>query len=283
MAPSGAAVRIEIPAAFAVRFEEHEDFLEGLGGLEFSSSATPGGGLSVWVDSEDLPAALAALEALGASGLLTFKEKSTDWTAESAALRRAVLVERYLFDPHEGVLATVPPSGVRRLFLPAVRAFGTGSHESTRLAVRLLLAEDLSGARVLDVGCGTGTLAFVAALEGAARVVAFDLDRDAAFATREQARANAVPRVSTFAGPLEALRPAARFDVIVANMIHEETAPVLSALRAHLAPKGRLLCSGQLVEREGEWEILLRRGGFRCVRSLRENEWLGTAWVSSNE
>jgi ribosomal protein L11 methylase PrmA len=284
LAPSGSAVRIEIPAALVAKFEEHhEDFFEGLGDLEFSSTAAPGGGVLVWVDSEDLPAALAALAALGASGLSTFKEVPRDWIAESAALRRAVLVERYLFDPHEGDLASVPPSGVRRLFLPAVRAFGTGSHESTRLAVRLLLAEDLAGTRVLDVGCGTGPLAFVAALEGAARVVAFDLDREAAFATREQARANAVPRVSAFAGPLEALRPAARFDVIAANMIHEETAPLLPTLRAHLAPGGRLLCSGQLVEREGEWEDLLRKEGFRQVRALRENEWLGTAWVSSNE
>jgi ribosomal protein L11 methyltransferase len=284
LAPSGAAVRIEIPAALVAKFEEHhEDFLEGLGGLEFSSVAAPGGGLSVWVDSEDLPLALAALDALGAYGLSTFKEIPRDWVAESAALRRAVRVERYLFDPHDGDLATPAPPGVRRLYLPAVRAFGTGSHESTRLAVRLLLAEDLSGARVLDVGCGTGTLAFVAALEGAARVVAFDLDREAAFATREQALANGVPRVAAFAGPLEALAPSALFDVIAANMIHEETAPLLPALSAHLAPGGRLLCSGQLAEREGEWEALLRKEGFRRVRSLRENEWLGTAWVSSNE
>jgi ribosomal protein L11 methyltransferase len=281
LAPSGPAVRIEIPAALVARFEEHhEDFLEGLGDLEYSSTAAPDGGVLVWVDSADVAAALAGFGARGLSGLSTFEEIPRDWIAESAALRRAVLVERYLFDPHDGDLATSAPPGVRRLFLPAVRAFGTGSHESTRLAVRLLLAQDLSGARVLDVGCGTGTLAFVAALEGAARVVAFDLDRDAAFATREQARANAVPRVSTFAGPLGALRPSARFDVIAANMIHEETAPLLPALRAHLAPKGRLLCSGQLVEREEEWEILLRKEGFRQVRALRENEWLGTAWVS---
>jgi ribosomal protein L11 methyltransferase len=279
----GRAVRIEVPAALAARFEEHDgDFLEGLGGLEFSSAAAPDGGAFVWVDSADVPAALASLAALGASGLLTFEEKATDWVAEAAALRKAVVVEKYLFDPHEGALATPAPAGIRRLFLPAVRAFGTGSHESTRLALRLLLAESLAGARVLDVGCGTGTLAFVSALEGARHVVAFDLDRDAAFATREQARANGIPRVSAFAGPVDALLGRARFDVVVATMIQEEIAPLLPALRARLAPGGRLLCSGQLVERRGEWEDLLRRSGFRIVRSISENEWLGSAWISEN-
>ncbi|HMA30109.1 MAG TPA: 50S ribosomal protein L11 methyltransferase, partial [Thermoanaerobaculia bacterium] len=251
------AIRIEVPAKLAVRLEENDgDFLEGLGGLEFSSVAAPDGGLSIWVDAADASEALASLAALGASGLSTFEEKPTDWVAESAALRRAVLVDRYLFDPHDGDLATAPPPGVRRLFLPAVRAFGTGSHESTRLAVRLLLSEDLRGARVLDVGCGTGTLAFVAALEGARRVVAFDVDPLAAFATREQACANGVPRVSAFAGPFEALARPARFDAIVANMIHEEIAPLLPAMRARLARGGRLLSSGQLVERREEWEDL---------------------------
>ncbi len=277
---SGSAIRVEIPAAQRGSFEEI--LFEGLGELQFSSTAAPDGRLFLWVDANDLDDALAALAALGARDLSTFEERSTDWVAESAALRRAVLVERYLFDPHDGSLATVPPPGGRRLFLPAVRAFGTGSHESTRLAVRLLLAEDLPGARVLDVGCGTGTLAFVAALEGARLVVAFDVDREAAFATRSQARANEIPRVLAFAGPLEALSDEIRFDVVVANMIHEEIAPLLPALDARLAPGGRLLCSGQLVERRGEWENLLRKEGFRHVRSIQENEWLGSAWISSN-
>jgi ribosomal protein L11 methylase PrmA len=279
----GPAVRIEIPAAQAALFDEKdEDFFEVMGDLPCSSTRRADGTLLVWVERENLAGALAALAEAGAAPLFTFEEENVDWVSASAAMRRSVVVERYLLDPHEGDLATPAPPGARRLYLPAVRAFGTGSHESTRLAVRLLLAEDLAGARVLDLGCGTGTLAFVAALEGAARVVALDLDRDAAFATREQARANGIPRVSAFAGPLDALVSAARFDVIVANMIHEEIAPLLPAIRACLAPGGRLLCSGQLVEREGEWEDLLRNEGFWKVRSLRENEWLGTAWVSSN-
>ena len=277
------AVRIEIPADLAAMFEEDEKiFFEGMGDISFSSSVTADKRMLVWVEPGSLEAALAGLERLGARNLPTFEEISRDWVAESAAMRKSVLVERYLLDPHEGDLATAPPVGAKRLFLPAVRAFGTGSHESTRLALRLLLGESLAGARVLDIGCGTGTLSFVAALEGASRVVAFDLDRDAAFATREQARANDIPRVSTFAGPLDSLLGSARFDVVVANMIHEEIAPLLPASHARLAPGGRLLCSGQLVERRGEWEELLRKERFRQIRAIRENEWLGTAWVSSN-
>ena len=277
----GGAVRIEVPAAQASKIDD-EVLFERMGDVVFSSTQRADGDLWIWVERENLESALAALARAGAAGLPTFEEKTIDWIAESAALRKAVLVERYLLDPHDDQLATPAPLGIRRLYLPAIRAFGTGSHESTRLAVRLLLSENLAGTQVLDVGCGTGTLAFVAALEGARHVVAFDLDRDAAFATREQARANRIPRLAAFAGPLEALRRTARFDIVVANMIHEELAPLLPALHARLAPGGRLLCSGQLVERRGEWDDLLRRSGFHSVRSIEENEWFGSAWIFSN-
>jgi ribosomal protein L11 methyltransferase len=277
----GGAVRIEVPAAQASKIDD-EVLFERMGDVVFSSTQRADGDLWIWVERENLESALAALARAGAAGLPTFEEKTIDWIAESAALRKAVLVERYLLDPHDDQLATPAPLGIRRLYLPAIRAFGTGSHESTRLAVRLLLSENLAGTQVLDVGCGTGTLAFVAALEGARHVVGFDLDRDAAFATREQARANRIPRLAAFAGPLEALRRTARFDVVVANMIHEELAPLLPALHARLAPGGRLLCSGQLVERRGEWDDLLRRSGFHSVRSIEENEWFGSAWIFSN-
>jgi len=276
------AVRIEVPAGGAASLEGTGLF-EGMGDVPFSSTVAADGRLLVWVDRDDLADALSRLGGLGAVGLRTFEEAPRDWVAESAALRKAVAVGRYLLDPHDGALATLPAPGQRRLFLPAARAFGTGSHESTRLALRLLAAEDVRGRRVLDVGCGTGTLAFVASLEGAARAVALDLDVDAALATREQGRTNGVTRVDVFAGPLEALGRWARFDVIVANMIQEELAPLLSGLRKRLVRGGRLLVSGQLVERRGEWEALLRTNGLSPVRSMTENEWLGTASVSSDD
>ena len=270
-----AAVRFEVPAAQADAVEA--GLFEGFGEIALSAARGPRGELLIWVDRDDAAEAAAALARAGLGLLTPFEESPRDWVADSAALRRSVLVGRYLLDPHDGELATAPGPGQTRLWLPAARAFGTGSHESTRLALGLLLREPLSGRSVLDVGCGAGTLAFVAALEGAARVVAFDLDVDAALATREHARANRIPGLATFAGSLEALRLGALFDVVVANMILEEVAPLLPGLRVRLAGGGHLLSSGLLVEREREWEDLLGRNGFRVVLRVAENEWLGTA------
>jgi ribosomal protein L11 methyltransferase len=133
------------------------------------------------------------------------------------------------------------------------------------------------GSVVLDVGCGAGTLAFVAGREGAARVVAFDLDLDAALATREHGRANRVPGVQPFAGPMEALRPGGRFDLVVANMLQEELSPLLGQVRDLLGAGGTLLTSGQLRAREEEWLGELSAKGFGDFRLAVENEWLGVA------
>jgi ribosomal protein L11 methyltransferase len=202
------------------------------------------------------------------------REEARDWVAEAAALQKSVVVGSYLLDPHEGERAT-PAEGRTRLHVPAERAFGTGSHESTRLALRLLLEAPLAGARVLAVGCGAGTLAFVAALEGAARAVAFDIDPDAAFATRAGARRNGTARVAPFAGPTEALSADAPFDVVVANMIAEELAPLLPEIARRMRAGALLVTSGQLAERRDEWDGVLRRAGFEPERELTEGEWIG--------
>jgi ribosomal protein L11 methyltransferase len=269
------AVRFVVPAAQADAVEEN--LFEGFGGIPLSAARDDIGDLSIWVQQRDAAEAEATLARMGIGGLTPFEEPPRDWILVASALRRSVVVDRYLLDPHDGDLATPATSGQTRLFLPAGRSFGTGSHESTRLAIRLLLEEDLRGRSVLDIGCGAGTLSFVASLEGAARSVAFDIDADAALATRLQGRANRIPRLLVFAGPLEALRLAARFEVIAANVILEEVAPLLPGMRVRLSPGGRLLCSGLLVEHRREWEDLLRKNGFRVVRAVTENEWLGTA------
>ena len=249
---------------------------EALGEL-LASWSVRGGELSVWVSEEDVPEAVELLAAAGVELLGCEVEPERDWVAEAAALQRPVAVAGLVLDPHD------PPSadsgGRPRLHLPAERAFGTGSHESTRLALRLLLGALPAGARVLDVGCGAGTLALAARRAGAGPALGFDLDPDAPFAAARNAARNGIGGCAFWAGLLGGISRAARFDVVVANMLQEEVAPLLPGLASLLPPGGLLVTAGQLAAREGEFLALLGSTGLRPARLASEGEWLGTLSV----
>jgi ribosomal protein L11 methyltransferase len=123
------------------------------------------------------------------------------------------------------------------------RAFGSGSHPSTLLALAALERLVGPGSTVLDVGCGSGVLSVAAARLGAGRVVAIDIDPAAHDATLDNAARNGVA-VEMSASPLGEV--AGRFDVVVANML----APTLIELAAPLAERvgehGSLVVSGLL-------------------------------------
>ena len=127
------------------------------------------------------------------------------------------------------------------------RTFGSGAHATTRLALATLvdLEPELAGARVLDVGCGSGVLAVVAARLGAAHVMGVDVDPACASATEANAAANGLAgRVRATTGPLAEL--AGPFDVVVANVLP----PVLEALAPEIDRLGRrwLVVTGMLTE-----------------------------------
>lgn len=263
--------------AGAVRFDLPPDAEPALGealGDLLASWSVREGRLSVWLSEEDADDAAERLALAGIHLLGRETEPERDWVAEAAALQRPVAAGRLVLDPHEPPSAD--PGGRTRLFLPAERAFGTGSHESTRLALRLLLEEVPRGGTVLDVGCGAGTLALAARVAGARRAFGFDLDLEAPFASRLNAARNRLTGCAFWGGLLSSLSRSARFDLVVANMLQEEVGPLLPELGSLLAPRGRLVTSGQLVAREGEFLGLLRSAGLRPARLASEGEWLGT-------
>ncbi|MEE8525624.1 MAG: 50S ribosomal protein L11 methyltransferase [Thermoanaerobaculia bacterium] len=168
----------------------------------------------------------------------------------------------------------VPEAGGRwTLKIPAQTAFGTGSHESTRLVVRWLEELDLHGLEVLDVGTGSGILSFAAELLGARRVVGFDRDSQAVCIARKNAGINAMtPRF--FSGRLAALRPEPRFDLALVNILPEHVLDELSLLVPLLRPDARVISSGHLVRWRRRVLAELAARGFSCTAEKQENDWV---------
>jgi len=162
-----------------------------------------------------------------------------------------------------------PDSGAAVVRLDPGMAFGTGTHPSTRLALRFLARVLCGGERVLDYGCGSGILAIAAAKLGAAEVDAVDLDPLALKTTGENARANeVVVRVST----PDALLPG-DYDVVVANILPNPLMLLAPVLAARVGAQGRIALSG-ILETQARDVAAAYRPTFDLEISATEEGWV---------
>jgi len=156
-------------------------------------------------------------------------------------------------------------------------AFGTGLHPTTRLCLAALepLADDgrLVGARVLDVGCGSGILAIAALRLGAAHALGVDTDPIAIEATTENARRNGVDgRLTARHGSLPT--DEGPHDLVLANLVAGVLIPLAPHLRDELRPGGTLLASGIFADRETEVTDAFNAAGLARVRRASEGDWV---------
>jgi ribosomal protein L11 methyltransferase len=148
-------------------------------------------------------------------------------------------------------------------------AFGTGTHPTTALCLRMLDALPLSGASVIDYGCGSGILGIAALKLGAARVTAVDLDPQALIATRENAIRNGVSsRIETQAVPA-ALQAA---DCVVANILAGPLVELAPLLTDACIPKGDLLLSG-LLKTQAYAVKAAYSSAFDMVQVIGRDDW----------
>jgi ribosomal protein L11 methyltransferase len=243
------------------------------GTLGAQSSVLPGGKvrLEAWFPPEAPPVPVRPGVELEAEETVA----DADWLAVYRASARPFPVGRTLFvDPREpGEEPVEAPAGRRLLRLPARAAFGTGSHESTALALELLEEVDVRGLRVLDAGTGTGVLAFAALLAGARCAVGLDADAAAPFHARDNSGLNGL-RPLLFAGRLAALRRLPGFDLALVNVVPEEILPEMPELVRLLRPGAEAILSGILAARGRE--VLDRLRGLGLAERARRaaEEWI---------
>lgn len=166
-----------------------------------------------------------------------------------------------------------PAPGERVVTLDPGMAFGTGTHETTRLCMRQLEEVVTPGAQVLDVGTGSGILAITALLLGASHAVGVDIDEVAVKTAGENARLNGVEdRLELVAGDLTR-KVTGQYDVICANIVADVILRLSRDVLRFLKPNGVLLCSGIIEERCGEIEAAFAEIGMQVCRREIENGW----------
>ena len=174
----------------------------------------------------------------------------------------------------------VPPEHGERLVIrmDPGSAFGTGSHPTTRLCLEALEKAPPVGALVADLGCGSGVLGLAALGLGATAVVAADTDSLAVRATGDNRELNGRPadQLKVSLGSVEALQhllEGRRADLLLCNIL----APVIEALapgfEALVAPEGRALLSGLLVDQAPRLEQVLGDLGWQVSARGSQGRW----------
>ena len=159
------------------------------------------------------------------------------------------------------------------LVIPASAAFGTGGHATTAMSLRLL--ERLTrkwekGWSLADLGTGSGILVLAAKRFGAGRVTGIDIDPKAISIAKANARLNKIDNADFQLGDVRRWKPAARWDVITANLYGELLIDVASKLKR----SNWVILSGVLRTREDEVLRVLRRNNVEIASVKRRGKWI---------
>lgn len=156
-------------------------------------------------------------------------------------------------------------------------AFGAGTHPSTRLLAEWLAGETAGGERVLDVGCGSGVLALVAARLGAAGAVGIDIEPAAVSAAEANARRNGLGEAAGFSSAPVGAAELGAFDMVVANISADVLIALADDIAARVAPGGRLAVSGISAAQVSSVAAAYRPCGIELAGPVRLEDWVSLA------
>lgn len=200
-----------------------------------------------------------------------------DWLAENLSSFQPLRIDRFFIYPshYDGAfpIASIP------FEINAGTAFGSGTHPTTSTCLRALtkLAKTKRVGKALDLGCGSGILAFAMAKLWPADITAVDIDPEAVRVTKANAQINELPhRVTALVSnglqnPVLAER--GPFDLIVANVLARPLIGMARDVAGALAPGASLVLSGLLI-RDASWVASRYRAhGLIFEREMRDGEW----------
>lgn len=154
------------------------------------------------------------------------------------------------------------------------QAFGTGTHETTRMIVSTLLNIDLKGKRVLDGGCGTGILGIAASKLGASEVVGYDIDEWSSENAIHNAELNGVDNMKVMLGDASVLKSVeGKFDVVLANINRNILLADMPAFVSVMADESLLILSGFYAS---DVDLLIEKAsnlGLSKIDSKSDSEW----------
>ncbi len=182
-------------------------------------------------------------------------------------------------------------------------AFGTGTHETTKLCIQALSKYGCQDKRILDVGCGSGILAIAALKLGATEAAATDIDEVAVDVAGENMEINGVAdgccglytgdlinnvakdHSYTFGDPTKTKTESingkelstllgGNYDIVVANILADVIIPLSAVVRPHMAENGLFISSGIIDTKADEVEAALKENGFTIVAKETLKEWV---------
>ena len=151
-------------------------------------------------------------------------------------------------------------------------SFGTGHHETTHQMIAQLLTMDVSGKRVLDMGCGTGILAILACMKGACSITGIDIDEWAYENTLENIRKNKCSQIIVKQGGAELLRNSS-YDIILANINRNILLNDMEAYTNTMSTRSKIALSGFYTSDVSYIDTKARTLGLRLLRQSEKNNW----------
>src|ERR1700712_3134178 len=158
-------------------------------------------------------------------------------------------------------------------------AFGTGHHQTTSMMLELMLENNFEGKKVLDMGCGTGILAIMAAKLKAAEITAIDYDPVCFDSTIENAALNNITNITALCGSKEAI-PDEQYDIILANINRNILLDQMQRYSEVLKPDGEIYLSG--FYETPDLDIITdeaRKYGIKYISHKKDKEWVAAKFI----